>query len=85
MPLIPNIDFSAIAVPPTSGRPSSSRASNNNNLNASIAQMRQLFMSNPAKFEMIRQRFPEFADAMQRNDMGNSIYDKIVMILVFLY
>lgn len=62
--MLANIDFGSIAVPPTASRPSSSRA------NSSISQMRQLFMSDPAKFEMIRQRFPELADAMQRNDTG---------------
>ena len=30
--------------------------------------MRNMLMSDPVKFEMIKQRFPELADAIQKND-----------------
>ena len=37
--------------------------------------MRQMLMSDPVKFEMINQRFPDLADAIQKNDSGK--LDKI--------
>ena len=32
--------------------------------------MRRLLMSDPAQFEMIRQRYPDLAEAVQKNDSG---------------
>ena len=35
-----------------------------------VANIRQMLMSNPVQFEMLKQRFPELASAIQRNDAG---------------
>ena len=35
-----------------------------------MASMRQLIMADPAQFELIKQRHPELADAIQKNDTG---------------
>ena len=35
-----------------------------------LDQMRQMLMADPTQFEVLRQRFPELASAIQRNDTG---------------
>jgi hypothetical protein len=40
------------------------------NEKARINDMRQMILSDPVQFEMIKQRFPELANAIQRNDVG---------------
>lgn len=60
---IPLIDFGSIQVPQS--RPTSSRS--NNNL-PNMENIRQMLMSDPVQFEMVRQRFPELANAIQKND-----------------
>ena len=35
-----------------------------------LDQMRQMLMADPTQFEVLRQRFPELANAIQRNDTG---------------
>lgn len=35
-----------------------------------MANMRRMIMSDPAQFEMIRQKYPELADAAVKNDTG---------------
>ena len=35
---------------------------------AQMNQMRQMLMADPVQFEMLKQRFPELANAIQRND-----------------
>lgn len=65
---VSQIDFSSITVP--QGRPSSSASTSrvqNSESNAANA-MRQMLLSDPVKFELIRQRFPDLAEAIQKND-----------------
>ncbi len=66
---VPLIDFSSISVPQQS-RPRSSNSTSSSSASSAAANMRRMIMSNPAQFETIRQRYPELADALQRNDSG---------------
>ena len=36
-----------------------------------MENIRQMLMSDPVQFEMVRQRFPELANAIQKNDTRN--------------
>lgn len=36
--------------------------------------MRRTLMADPAQFEMIKQRFPELAKAIQKNDTGKVFF-----------
>jgi hypothetical protein len=35
-----------------------------------LANMLKMIMSDPQRYEMIKQRFPDLANAIQRNDTG---------------
>lgn len=63
---IPLIDFGSIVIPPTTSRPSTSRQSNSNTTD--VAYIRRMLMSNPVQYELLKQRFPELANALERND-----------------
>lgn len=65
---VSQIDFSSITVP--QNRPASSVSTSRAQASESNAAntMRQMLMSDPVKFEVIRQRFPDLADAIQKND-----------------
>ncbi|CAF0924862.1 unnamed protein product, partial [Brachionus calyciflorus] len=62
---VPLIDFGSIAVP--HNRPHSSRSSQQA-LTPNLSNMLQMLMSDPSHLEVIRQRFPDLASAIQRND-----------------
>jgi len=64
---VPLIDFSSISVPQSRPRSSNSTSGTSSSA-ANMSNMRRLLMSDPAQFEMIRQRYPDLADAIQKND-----------------
>lgn len=72
MDSLPSIDFSSITVPTTS-RPRSSNSGSSSASASNMANMRRMIMSDPAQFEMIRQKYPELADAAVKNDTGKML------------
>lgn len=70
---LPMIDFSSISVPSTT-RPRSSNSGSQSSASASnMANMMRMVMSDPARFEQIRQRHPGLAEAMQNNDSAKML------------
>lgn len=40
-----------------------------------LQNLRQMLMADPVQFEMVKQRFPELASAIQRNDYGRKRFN----------
>ena len=73
-PNLPFIDFSSISVPQSApqSRPTSSGGSSSRQQQR-LASMLQMLMSDPSQLQQVRQRFPELASAIERNDTARAM------------